>query len=54
MPLAAAVDATTTELAREIAVMKKLNHPNVVKLFEVRVQLQMLLRMRRMPCDTGC
>jgi serine/threonine protein kinase len=38
MPLAAAIDATT-ELAREIAVMKKLNHPNVVKLFEVCVQV---------------
>jgi len=36
MPIAAAVDATTTELAREIAVMQKLNHPGVVKLFEVR------------------
>jgi serine/threonine protein kinase len=35
MPIAAAVDATTSELAREIAVMKRLNHPNVVKLFEV-------------------
>ena len=35
MPLAAAVEGTTPELAREIAVMKRLNHPNVVKLFEV-------------------
>ena len=35
LPLAAAVEGTTSELAREIAVMKRLNHPNVVKLFEV-------------------
>jgi hypothetical protein len=29
------MDGTMTELAREIAVMKRLTHPNVVKLFEV-------------------
>jgi serine/threonine protein kinase len=36
MPLSAVADAETPQLAREVAVMKRLNHPNVVKLFEVR------------------
>lgn len=36
LPIAAAVDAATRELAREIGVMQRLNHPHVTKLFEVR------------------
>lgn len=35
LPIAAAVDSSTAELAREIAVMKRLAHPNVVALHEV-------------------
>lgn len=34
---AAAVAADEIDVNREIAILKKLDHPNVVKLFEVRL-----------------
>lgn len=42
LPLAAALHVSTTELAREFAVMKRLSHPNVVTLHEVRMAAWLL------------
>ncbi len=40
MPAVAGLNPAVDPLAREMAVMKKLDHPNVVKLLEVRPLLQ--------------
>eukprot|EP00878_Enallax_costatus_P035984 GHUV01040253.1.p1 GENE.GHUV01040253.1~~GHUV01040253.1.p1 ORF type:complete len:354 (+),score=111.34 GHUV01040253.1:2084-3145(+) len=55
MPVAAMVaDAQTEQLMREMAVMKKLDHPHVVALHEVCKLVQSLQHSRQATCKMRC